>query len=140
MYTQPFWASPVSPSVLNPVPGTGCQQLTPTASQPPAQVPPTIRGKVQHGEYKDHTELLAYDFQYKYSGLDDSQALEIIDTSCLWPQSARLGTCPPCTCGSGHGICMRILFLVFIPAGTRSCHTTSITSQTWTNTSTGQQC
>ena len=47
--------------------------------QPPAQVPATIRGNVQHGEYIDHSELLAYDFQYKYSGLDNNQAIEIID-------------------------------------------------------------
>ena len=43
------------------------------------QVPASIRGKVQHSEYIDLSELLAYDFQYKYSGLDDSQALEIVD-------------------------------------------------------------
>ena len=58
---------------------SGHQQLAPTASQPPVQVPTTIWRKVQHSEYIDLSELLVYDFQYKYSRLDDSQALEIVD-------------------------------------------------------------
>ena len=37
------------------------------------------RGKIQCSEYVDLSELLVYDFQYRYSSLDDSQALEIID-------------------------------------------------------------
>ena len=48
-------------------------------SLPPAQVPASIRGKSQCGEYIDLSELLAYDFQYRYSGLNNSQALEIVD-------------------------------------------------------------
>ena len=47
-------------------------------SLPPAQVPASIRGKIQHSEYINLSELLAYDFQYRYSGLA-SQALEIVD-------------------------------------------------------------
>ena len=42
------------------------------------QVPVSIIGKIQCGEYINLSELLAYDFQYRYSGLDDSQALEIV--------------------------------------------------------------
>ena len=43
-------------------PVSGLQQLPPVTSQPPAQVPASIRGKVQHGEYIDLSELLVYDF------------------------------------------------------------------------------
>ena len=45
----------------------------------PAQVPVQLKGKIQRGEYVDLSELLACDFQYRYSGLDDSQALEVVD-------------------------------------------------------------
>ena len=45
----------------------------------PAQVPAPLRGKIQQGEYVDLSELLAHDFQYRYSGLDDSQVLEVVD-------------------------------------------------------------
>ena len=38
-----------------------------------------LRGKIQRGEYVDLSELLVCDFQYQYSGLDDSQALEVVD-------------------------------------------------------------
>ena len=48
-------------------------------SPPPAQVTASIRGKIQHSEYINLSELLANDFKYRYSGLDDSQALEIVD-------------------------------------------------------------
>ena len=44
-----------------------------------AQVPMQLKGKIQQGEYVDLSELLACDFQYWYSGLDDSQALEVVD-------------------------------------------------------------
>ena len=36
--------------------------------------------------------------------------------NCLCPQTTRLSTCLPCSCGSGHGIFMRILFSVFYPS------------------------
>ena len=65
--------------MLYAVPSSGHQQLASTASQPATQVPATILGKVQWGEYIDLSELLAYNFQYKYSRLDDSQALEKVD-------------------------------------------------------------
>ena len=55
-------------------------------SLPPVQVPASIRGKIQCGEYINPSELLAYDFQYRYSGLDDSQALEIVNS--------KLSPCP----------------------------------------------
>ena len=45
----------------------------------PAQVPAPLRGKIQWGEYVDLSELLAHDFQYRYSGLDDSQVLKVVD-------------------------------------------------------------
>ena len=45
----------------------------------PAQVPGQLKGKIQRGEYVDLSELLACNFQYWYSGLDDSQALEVVD-------------------------------------------------------------
>ena len=79
LHTQPIWTAPLSPDMSYAVPSSGQQQLASTASQPSAQVPATIQGKVQCGEYIDLSELLAYDFQYKYSRLDDSQALEIVD-------------------------------------------------------------
>ena len=64
------WAFPASTGVpVSPV----------TKGLPPAQVPAPLRGKIQWGEYVDLSELLVYDFQYRYSGLDDSQALEVID-------------------------------------------------------------
>ena len=40
---------------------------------------PLSEGKIQWGEYVDLPELLAYDFQYQYSSLDESQALEVVD-------------------------------------------------------------
>ena len=46
----------------------------------PAQVPVQTKGKIQRGEYVDLSELLACDFQYRYSSLDDSQALEVVDS------------------------------------------------------------
>ena len=55
------------------------QQLTILASQPPAQVPTSICSKVQCSEYIDLSELLACNFQYKYSGLDEAQTLEIVN-------------------------------------------------------------
>ena len=79
MELQHPWASPIGPNMPGKGPASSLQQLSPATSQPPAQVPASIRGKVQHGEYIDLSELLVYDFQYRYSGLDDSQALEIID-------------------------------------------------------------
>ena len=45
----------------------------------PVQVPAPLKGKIQWGEYVNLSELLAHDFQYRYSGLDDSQALEVVD-------------------------------------------------------------
>ena len=45
----------------------------------PVQVPAPLRGKIQRGEYVDLSELLAHDFQYRYSGLDDSQVLKVVD-------------------------------------------------------------
>ena len=77
--TQSLWASQVSPSTPYQGPGSGHQQLTPPASQSPAQVPASIRGKVQCAEYIDLSKQLTYDFQYRYSSLDNSQALEIVD-------------------------------------------------------------
>ena len=38
---------------------------------------------MQYGEYIDLSELLTCDFQYRYSGLDDSQMLEIVDGKLL---------------------------------------------------------
>ena len=79
--TQPQhpWASQVSPSM----PGQGTvpslQQLSPAMNLPPAQVSASIKGKIQHGDYIDFSELLTYDLQYRYLGLDDSQALETVD-------------------------------------------------------------
>ena len=80
MQLQHPWASPGSPNMPGQGPASGLQQLSPTASQPPSQIPASIRGKVQHGEYIINlSELLVYNFWYRYSSLDDSQALEIID-------------------------------------------------------------
>ena len=66
------------------MPGQGSasslQQVSLAASLPPAQVPASIRGKIQCSEYINLSELLAYDFQYRYSSLDDSQVLEIVDS------------------------------------------------------------
>ena len=64
------WATPSS---------TGFPTSPVTEGLTSAQVPAPLRGKIQQGEYVDLSELLAYDFQYRYSGLDDSQALEEID-------------------------------------------------------------
>ena len=44
-----------------------------------AQVPASLWGKIQWGEYVDLLELLVYDFQYQYSSLDNGQALEVVD-------------------------------------------------------------
>ena len=49
----------------------------------PVQVPMQLKGKIQRGEYVDLSELLAHDFQYQYSSLDDSQALEVVDGKLL---------------------------------------------------------
>ena len=56
---QPLWTSPLSPGQPQAVPSSGYQQLSFTASQPLTQVPASICGKVQHGEYIDLSELLA---------------------------------------------------------------------------------
>ena len=64
------WAIPAS---------TGVPTSPMTEGLTPVQVAAPLRGKIQQGEYVDLSELLAYDFQYRYSGLDDSQALEVID-------------------------------------------------------------
>ena len=45
----------------------------------PAQVPVSLQGKIQWGEYVGLLELLVYNFQYHYSGLDNSQALEMVN-------------------------------------------------------------
>ena len=76
---QQPWPSPVSPDtpVLRSAPSL--QQVSSATGLPPARVPATLQGKIQCGEYVDLSELLAYDFQYRYSALDDSQALEIVD-------------------------------------------------------------
>ena len=58
---------------------TGVPMSPATKGLSPAQVPASIWGKIQLGEYVDLSELLAYNFQYHYSGLDDSQALEVIN-------------------------------------------------------------
>ena len=64
------WASPTN---------TGFPASPVVESLTPAQVPAPLRGKIQQGEYVDLSELLTYDFQYWYSGLDNSQVLEVID-------------------------------------------------------------
>ena len=79
LHTESLWAAPLSPGTPHAVSSASPQHLTFTASQPPAQVPPTIWGKVQCSEYIDLSELLAYSFQYKYSGTLWSQVLEIVD-------------------------------------------------------------
>ena len=80
MQLQHPWASLGSPERPGQGPVSGLQQLSPTANQPPAQVHASIWGKVQHSEYINLSELLAYDFQYRYSSLDNSQALEIVNS------------------------------------------------------------
>ena len=67
--SQP-WASPAN---------TRFPALPVTEGLIPAQVPAPLRGKIQRGEYVDLSELLVHDFQYWYSGLDDSQVLEVVD-------------------------------------------------------------
>ena len=74
------WPSPVSPGMQGQGLASSLQQMSLAMSIPPVQVPASIRGKIQCGEYIDLSELLAYDFQYRYSGLDDSKALEIVDS------------------------------------------------------------
>ena len=64
------WTSPAS---------TGFPASPASEGLTPAQVPGQLKGKIQWGEYVDLSELLACDFQYRYSGLDDSQALEVVD-------------------------------------------------------------
>ena len=64
------WASPAN---------TGFPASPASEGLTPAQVPGQLKGKIQRGEYVDLSELLACDFQYRYSGLDDSQALEVVD-------------------------------------------------------------
>ena len=65
-----LWALPAS---------TGVPASPGTEGLPPAQVPASLRGKIQRGEYVDLLELLAFNFQYRYSSLDNSQVLEVID-------------------------------------------------------------
>ena len=65
-----LWPFPASPVVPVPLATNGLSM---------AQVPASLRGKIQWGEYVDLSELLAYNFQYQYSGLDESQALEVVD-------------------------------------------------------------
>ena len=77
--TQPLWSSHCSLEPPQAVPSSSYQQLSFTASQSPTQVPASIHGKVQCSEYINLSELLVYNFQYKYSRLDDSQTLEIVD-------------------------------------------------------------
>ena len=67
--SQP-WASPAN---------TGFPTSPAAEGMTPAQVPMQLKGKIQRGEYVDLSELLACDFQYRYSGLDNSQALEVVD-------------------------------------------------------------
>ena len=85
------------PVMLGPVPGqvsaikaSPCQSWhfpasigtpTPSATEglSPTQVPVLLHGKIQRGEYVDLSELLAYDFQYQYSGLDKGHALEVVN-------------------------------------------------------------
>ena len=76
---QQLWPSPVSPSTLVLGSTSSPQQVSSAAGLPLAQVPASLWGKIQWGEYVDLSKLLVYDFQYWYSGLDDSQALEIVD-------------------------------------------------------------
>ena len=64
------WASPVNTAFPA---SPGSEGLT------PVQVPMQLRGKIQQGEYVDLSELLVCNFQYWYSGLDDSQALKVVD-------------------------------------------------------------
>ena len=118
--TKPLWISPLSPGPPQALPSSCYQQLSFTASQPPTQVPASIHSKVQCSEYINLSELLVCDFQYKYSRLDDSQSLEIVD--------GKLSLAPKCK--SRHlsilqlwlkpGIYMMILSSVSFPAGTRS--------------------
>ena len=65
LHTQPLWTAPLSLGSPQVVPSTGHQQLAFIASQPPAQVPASICGKVQHGQYINLSELLTCDFQYR---------------------------------------------------------------------------
>ena len=67
--SQP-WASPAN---------TGFPTSPVAEGMTPAQVPMQLKGKIQRGEYVDLCELLACDFQYRYSSLDDSQALKVVD-------------------------------------------------------------
>ena len=69
-WSQP-WASPIN---------TGFPTSPVAEGMTPVQVPVDLKGKIQWGEYVDLSELLACDFQYRYSGLDDSQALEVVDS------------------------------------------------------------
>ena len=64
------WAFPASPGICVPPATYGLS---------PAQVPTSLQGKIQQSEYVDLSELLAYDFQYWYSSLDESQALEVVN-------------------------------------------------------------
>ena len=69
LWSQP-WASPIN---------TGFPTSPAAEGMTPAQVPVHLKGKIQRGEYVDLSELLACNFQYRYSGLDDSQALQVVD-------------------------------------------------------------
>ena len=69
LMSQP-WASPAN---------TGFPTSPASEGLTPAQVPVQLKGKIQWGEYVDLSELLACDFQYRYSSMDDSQALEVVD-------------------------------------------------------------
>ena len=76
---QQPWPSLVSLGTLVLGPASSLQQMSSAAGLPLAQVPASLQGKIQCSEYVDLSELLEYDFQYRYSALDDSQALEIVD-------------------------------------------------------------
>ena len=124
------WPPPVSLNMPGQGTASNLQQLSPAMSLPPVQVPASIRGKIQHSGYINLSELLAYDFQYRYSGLDDSQALEMLMASSPLPLSAKPGTYLLYSWGSGLGTCTKIFFLFSIPTGTWSSPTTSVTLQT----------
>ena len=140
LHTQPSLTAPLSLGSPQAVPSTGNQQLAFTVSQPPAQVPASISGKVQHGEYIDLSELLMCDFQYRYSRLDDGQMLKIVDgklSLALKPKSRHLSMLQ---IWSKVWHIYEDTVLSFFPKSTRSCCIIGTTLWTLTNTSTGQQC
>ena len=92
---QQPWPSPVSPNMLTLGPTSSPHQVSSATGLPLAQVPTSLRGKIQWVEYVDLSELLAYDFQYPYSSLDDGQALEIVDGKLsLAPKHRAQGQAP----------------------------------------------